>query len=48
MTDPLAARVVARFALRTASSLWYHLTDRSKFKLDPKFKPADNAVAIED
>lgn len=27
---------------------WYHLTDRSKFKLDPKFTPEDNAIAIED
>jgi hypothetical protein len=24
------------------------LTDRAKFKLNPKFAPADNAVAIED
>lgn len=28
--------------------LWYHLTDRPRFKLDAKFAPADNAVAIED
>lgn len=28
--------------------LWYHLTDRAKFRLDPNFKPADNAVAIQD
>lgn len=27
---------------------WFHLTDRAKFKLDPRFTPADNAVAIED
>jgi hypothetical protein len=45
--DALALRVAARFT-RTAGSAWYHLTDRAKFKLDPKFKPADNAVAIED
>ncbi len=32
----------------TANTTWYHLTDRAKFKLDPKFAPADNAVAIED
>ncbi len=31
-----------------AGAMWYHLTDRAKFKLDPKFAPADNAVAIED
>jgi hypothetical protein len=47
MMDPLVTRVLAR-SLRKASSLWYHLTDRQKFKLDPKFTPADNAVAIED
>lgn len=29
-------------------STWYHLTERAKFKLDPRFTPADNAVAIED
>lgn len=29
-------------------STWYHLTDRAKFKLDPKFMPADNAFALED
>ncbi len=28
--------------------LWYHLTDRPRFKLDAKFKPEDNAIAIED
>lgn len=27
---------------------WYHLTSRAKFKLDPKFAPADNAIAIVD
>jgi len=31
-----------------SSEIWYHLTDRAKFKLDPKFAPADNAFAIED
>lgn len=31
-----------------SQSLWYHLTDRAKFKLDPKFTPADNAISIED
>ena len=39
-------RVAARSLV--ASSTWYHLTERAKFKLDPKFAPADNAVAIED
>jgi hypothetical protein len=29
-------------------STWYHLTDRAKFKLDPRFAPADNALAMED
>jgi hypothetical protein len=29
-------------------STWYHLTDRARFKLDPKFAPSDNALAIED
>lgn len=31
-----------------SGQLWYHLTDRAKFKLDPKYTPADNALAIED
>lgn len=47
----VASRVTARFLQamsRTATSTWYHLTDRAKFKLDPKFTPEDNAVAIED
>jgi len=30
------------------TEFWYHLTDRAKFKLDPKFTPADNAFAMED
>lgn len=38
----------AEHAATQPTELWYHLTDRSKFKLDPKFKPADNAVAIVD
>lgn len=42
----LAQRVAARYLL--GSSAWYHLTDRAKFKLDPKFTPADNSVAIVD
>jgi len=42
----MALRVAARFI--RANSMWYHLTDRAKFKLDPKFTPADNAIAIED
>jgi len=29
-------------------STWYHLTDRAKFRLDPRFTPSDNALAIED
>jgi hypothetical protein len=29
-------------------STWYHLTDRARFKLDPNFAPADNAIAIVD
>lgn len=37
-----------RSAGTTTGELWYHLTDRAKFKLDAKFKPSDNAVAIED
>ena len=42
----IAERVAARFI--KANELWYHLTDRAKFKLDPKFTPADNSVAIID
>ena len=45
MVLTLAQRVVRRF---TASGAWYHLTSRAKFKLDPKFKPEDNAFALED
>ena len=29
------------------TATWYHLTDRARFKLDPRFMPADNALAIE-
>lgn len=46
MSNGTASRVAARFLV--ANSTWYHLTERAKFKLDPKFTPADNAVAIED
>lgn len=28
--------------------VWYHLTDRAHFKLNPKFAPSDATVAIED
>lgn len=43
-------KVYARHLIRskTIGSIWYHLTDRAKFKLDPKFAPADNAFALED
>lgn len=44
--DHKAYRVAVRYLV--ANSIWYHLTDRAKFKLDPKFAPADNAFAIED
>lgn len=44
--DHRAHRVAVRYLV--ANSTWYHLTERAKFKLDPKFAPADNAVAIED
>lgn len=27
---------------------WYHLTDRARFKLDPRFTPEDNTFAFED
>lgn len=30
------------------ASVWYHLTDNEKFKLDPQYAPEDNAIAIED
>lgn len=29
-------------------NLWYHLTDRARFRLDPRFAPEDNAIAIVD
>ncbi len=35
-------------AAKKIGSRWYHLTDRAKFKLDPKFTPSDNAFALED
>lgn len=44
----LANRVAIAFELRQASQIWYHMTDRARFKLDPKFKPQDNAFALED
>jgi hypothetical protein len=28
--------------------VWYHLTERARFKLDAKFAPEDNAFALED
>jgi GNAT superfamily N-acetyltransferase/ADP-ribose pyrophosphatase YjhB (NUDIX family) len=31
-----------------SSDLYYHLTDKPKFKLDPNYAPEDNAIAIED
>lgn len=37
-----------RLAGITGGDLWYHLTDRARFKLDPHFAPADNAFAYED
>lgn len=40
--------IVDAGAEEETSSTWYHLTGRSKFTLDPKFTPADNALAIED
>jgi hypothetical protein len=45
----MSSRIVARFLRnRRANQKWYHLTDRAKFKLDPKFTPSDNAFALED
>ncbi len=32
----------------SAPTLWYHLTDNAKFKLDPNYAPEDNAVGIHD
>jgi hypothetical protein len=29
-------------------NLWYHLTDRARFRLDSRFAPEDNAIAIVD
>jgi len=28
--------------------VWYHLTDRARFRLDPKYEPEDNSLSIED
>lgn len=41
-------RFLNKIALANATWILYHLTDRAKFKLDPKFAPADNAFALED
>jgi hypothetical protein len=41
-------KVQCHQATAAETKMWYHLTDRAKFKLDPKFAPADNAVALED
>jgi hypothetical protein len=46
LANRTARLVAARYLV--ANSTWYHLTERAKFKLDPKFAPADNAIAIED
>ena len=43
-----ARRGNARASTRAPSETWYHLTDRARFKLDPRFEPLDNAFAIED
>ena len=43
-----SARELSGTTTEVESKLWYHLTDRAKFKLDAKFKPADNAIATED
>jgi len=42
------ARASTSASSSTTPPLWYHLTSRSKFKLDPTFTPEDNAFAIED
>ena len=45
---PADARVERMAAAPEAGEVWYHLTDRPRFKLDPRFAPEDNAIAIED
>lgn len=48
---PLNVKLLRKQGLafqKQASKVWYHLTSRARFKLDPHFAPADNAVAIED
>jgi len=43
------SKIKAKYSVQaTSSSLWYHLTDNEKFKLDPTFAPEDNSIAIED
>jgi len=37
-----------RIVAKQIGTTWYHLTDRAKFKLDPKFMPADNSFSIQD
>lgn len=38
----------SRSSAAGTGELWYHLTNKAKFKLDPKFAPQDNTVAVED
>lgn len=35
-------------AANEAPQRWFHLTDKSKFKLDPTYAPQDNAFAMQD
>ena len=51
MTRPSAPRVALRFAscrTKRAGQTWYHLTDKAKFKLNPKYAPEDNSLSLVD
>lgn len=41
--------ILTKYQIVTADAgIWYHITDNAKFKLDPRYAPEDNAIAIED
>ena len=53
LTLGLVAGLAAAGALsprgsRAEGERWFHLTDKGKFKLDPKHAPADNSLSIAD
>lgn len=42
------AGIVSTGSRADVNAVWYHLTNRARFKLDPKFEPEDASLSIED